>query len=376
MKKTVIFFLKVAVSVVILALIFSKVNINQIWSTLSKANLLYLTSALMVYFMVQGLSAYRWHCLLKPLDIKARYPRILSIYSMGMYFNFFLPSAIGGDVFRIYYLNKDTSRLSASTASVFLDRDVGMGGLLLVATLVAAISGTRLGGEQGVLLYPIFGIITIGFILANLVLFYRPTYNLLHRLLRLFKLKGADVKVERLFSSVNAYRGKWRLLGAALLMSVGVQIGCAIVNMIAAAAIGLHTRNGWLDYLVFIPAIGLIGMIPASVNGMGWREMSYILLFQSVIVAVAGNPSPTQQDTEAAALALSFLWLGVLVATALPGGILYVMGGRRRPGALVEDGIDPDQAGQINAAKGQGHEGDHFSTLSSNSPENEPISTI
>jgi hypothetical protein len=52
------------------------------------------------------------------------------------------------------------------------------------------------------------------------------------------------------------------------------------------------------------------------------------------------------------------------------------MGGRRRPGALVEDGIDPDQAGQINAAKGQGHEGDHFSTLSSNSPENEPISTI
>ncbi len=326
--------------------------------------------------MVQGLSAYRWHCLLKPLDMGASYPRILSIYFIGMYFNFFLPSAIGGDVFRIYYLNKDTSRLSASTASVFLDRDVGMGGLLLVATVVAAISGTRLGGEQGVLLYPIFGVITIGFIMANLVLFYRPTYNLLHRLLSLFRMKEADEKVERLFSSVNAYRGKWKLLGATLLMSVGVQIGCAIVNMIAAAAIGLQTRNGWLDYLVFIPAIGLIGMIPASVNGMGWREMSYILLFQSVIVAVSGNPSPTQQDAEAASLALSFLWLGVLVATALPGGILYILGGSRKPGARVARDREAEQARHINASKGQALEGDHFSKLSSNSPEKEPVSTI
>jgi hypothetical protein len=159
-------------------------------------------------------------------------------------------------------------------------------------------------------------------------------------------------------------------------MSVGVQIGCAIVNMIAAAAIGLHTRNGWLDYLVFIPAIGLIGMIPASVNGMGWREMSYILLFQSVIVAVAGNTTPSPDDTKAAALALSFLWLGVLVATALPGGVLYVMGGRRRPEVLVEQDPDSEQAHSITAAKEQGHDGDHFSKLSSNSPENEPISTI
>ena len=157
----------------------------------------------------------------------------------------------------------------------------------------------------------------LAFIAANLALFYRPTYNLIHRLLTLFRMKRADEKVERLFESVNAYRGKWGLMAVTVGISLAVQIGCAIVNMLAAAAIGLHTQHGWIDFMVFIPAIGLIGMIPLSVNGAGWREASYILLFQSV-------------GAEAhQAAALSLLWLGVMIVTSLPGGIIYLAEGAR-----------------------------------------------
>jgi uncharacterized membrane protein YbhN (UPF0104 family) len=58
-------------------------------------------------------------------------------------------------------------------------------------------------------------------------------------------------------------------------------------------------------------------MIPLSVNGAGWREASYILLFQSV-------------GAEAhQAAALSLLWLGVMIVTSLPGGIIYLAEGTR-----------------------------------------------
>jgi hypothetical protein len=206
---------------------------------------------------------------------------------------------------------------------VFLDRDIGMGGLLLAGTAVAAYGGTRFPPENGWLLAPLFALIGVAFVLANLALFYRPTYNLLHRLLRVFRMKKADEKVERLYDSFNAYRGKWSLVIVTLALSLGIQAGCAFVNMLAADAIGLRTQHGWIDYLVFIPAIGLIGMIPLSVNGAGWREWSYILLFGFVAVGVA-----PQQGKDLAAT-LSLLWLGIMVITSLPGGIVYVARGGR-----------------------------------------------
>src|SRR6185436_4065681 len=200
MKKSVLLLLKIVFSVGILVYIFTRVvDLGDLWVNLRDASVSFLVAAVAVYFVVQTLSAYRWYLLLKPLDIDIGFPKILSLYYLGMYFNFFLPSAIGGDVFKVYYLNKETGRLSASTASVFIDRDIGMGGLLIAATLVAAYGGTRIPPENGVLLAPLFALIGVAFIAANLALFYRRSYNLLHRLLSLFRMKRADEKVENLF---------------------------------------------------------------------------------------------------------------------------------------------------------------------------------
>jgi len=328
MKKTGLLVLKIVFSVGILFYIFTRVvHLGDLWANLKDADLSYLAVAVALYFLVQTASALRWYLLLKPLGIEIGFPKILSLYFLGMYFNFFLPSSIGGDVFRVYYLNKETGRLSASTASVFLDRDVGMGGLLLAGTAVAAYAGLRIPPGHGVLLAPLFALVGLAFVAANLALFYRPTYNLIHRLLSLFRMKKADEKVERLFDSVNSYRGKWSLMAITVLISVAVQLGCAFVNMLAAGAIGMQTQHGWIDYMVFIPAIGLVGMIPLSVNGAGWREASYILLFQSV------GAEAHQAAT------LSLLWLGVMIVTSLPGGIIYLTQGNRTRKASPEAAI-------------------------------------
>ena len=315
MKKTLFLVLKLVVSLGILAYIFLRVvDIGKLWAELRTANPLFFAAAVLAYFMVQGLSAWRWHVLLKPQGIDVPFRRVLAYYFLGMYFNFFLPSAIGGDVVKVYYLNKETKQLSASTTSVFFDRDIGMGGLVLIALVTALLADPSHMKINGVPLVPAFALITLGFLLANLAIFYRPTYNLLHRLLSLFKMKKVDEKIERLFTSVNVYRNRKGLIVATLLMSFGVQIGCALVNLLAAKAIGLD-KAGWADYLVFIPAIGLISMIPISVGGTGIREAAYILMFASIGV-------PEHQ-----ALALSILWLGVIAITSLPGGIVYIARG-------------------------------------------------
>ena len=330
MKKTLFTLLKVAVSLGILAYIFFRVvDISQLWAELKTADPLYFVAAVLVYFLVQGLSAWRWHVLLKPQGVEVPFSRILAYYFLGMYFNFFLPSAIGGDVVKVYYLNKETKQLSASTTSVFFDRDIGMGGLVLIAlvtVIFANPSHLQINGVPRKNEFILgFALIMLGFIVANLALFYRPTYNLLHRLLSMFKMKKVDDKVERLFTSVNVYRNRWGLVVATLLMSLGVQVGCALVNLLAARAIHLD-QPGWSDYLVFIPAIGLISMIPISVGGTGVREGAYLLMFSAV---------PGVQDHQA--LALSILWLGVIAITSLPGGIVYIARGSGKADHIPAD---------------------------------------
>jgi uncharacterized protein (TIRG00374 family) len=355
MKKTALTALKILVSAGILAYIFTRVvDIRHLWANLRQADLSLFLAGVAVYFLVQALSAYRWYLLLPPQGISVSYSRILSYYFLGMYFNFFLPSAIGGDVFRIYYLNKETARLSASTASVFLDRDIGMGGLLLVATVVATFAGTTF---QGVPLAPLFALVGLAFLLANIAIFYRPTYNLIHRLLVLLKRKRADEKVQRIFDSVNCYRGRWGLLIVTILLSIGVQVGCVFVNTLSAQAIGLKTQHGWIDFLVFVPAIGLISMVPLSVNGTGWREASYLLFFQSV------NRDADAAHAAAQAATLSLLWLGAVVITSLPGGVIYILRGARKDDRPPDSDDFLDERGEGEEIPALSGDGESVSTI-------------
>ena len=309
MKKTAILLLKVVVSAGLFAYIFHKVDARHLWEIMRTAKFSFLAGAIVVYLVIQVLSAYRWRLLLVPLQMEVSFGKLLAYYFLGMYSNLFLPSAIGGDVVRIYYLNKVTRRLSGASTSVFLDRDLGLAALLLIATVVAAVTGMSF---NGVALAPIFGLISVAFVAANLVIFYKPSYRLLHKLLSLLRMKSVDEKVERLFESVNSYRGAWRVLLLSLVVSILIQLGGVLVNLLNGWAIGLQTRGGATDYMVFIPAIMLIIMIPLSIGGLGWRELSFIAFFKSV------------GATEAQAVTLALLWFAVQVVTSLPGGIIYI----------------------------------------------------
>jgi uncharacterized protein (TIRG00374 family) len=333
MRKAATMGLKIVISVALYVYILSKVNIRHLLDITRHARVSYILAAILLYFVVQTISAYRWYVLLRPLRIQVSFIKILALYFLGMYGNLFLPGTIGGDFVRIYYLNKEARDLTGATASVFLDRDMGLASLLVIATIASQAAGIRF---NGVLLAPVFGLIFIGFVAINLALFYRPTYNLFHHLLKLLKLKRSDEKVERMFKSVNAYRGELGLMAYAVLLSVVIQVGGVAVNMFAGASIGLVSNHGIIDYLVFIPAISLISMNPISLNGMGWREAAYIILFMS---AGASRDQAT---------ILSLLWLAVLVLTSLPGGLVYFVNGMKKKDSPTSDeGMKPDLSPEV-----------------------------
>jgi hypothetical protein len=64
-------------------------------------------------------------------------------------------------------------------------------------------------------------------------------------------------------------------------------------------------------FLIFVPLINLSIMVPLTINGFGLRESLYLLLFAQIGL---------QQET---AVAMSLLNTMVVMAAALPGGLLY-----------------------------------------------------
>ena len=139
MKRTALVGLKVAVSLALLAYLFSVTDTHALEERVRSADLLMLVAAVACYLAMLALATWRWRLLLETLGVDAPMRQLLSSYLVATFFNNFLPSNIGGDVVRV----RDGSRLTGSTAAslavVGIDRILGFGALyVLAATAFAA----------------------------------------------------------------------------------------------------------------------------------------------------------------------------------------------------------------------------------------------
>lgn len=120
-------FLKIALTFILLYIVFSTIPLNDVWIVLKKSNPVLLFLALVSFILSQVVSANRLLQLLKwsgfILDSKKNY----ILYLVGMFYNFFIPGGIGGDAYKIYILNKEYKWSAKKlTTVVFVDRLMGL----------------------------------------------------------------------------------------------------------------------------------------------------------------------------------------------------------------------------------------------------------
>jgi uncharacterized membrane protein YbhN (UPF0104 family) len=99
-----------------------------------------------------------------------------------------------------------------------------------------------------------------------------------------------------------------RVTGAA----IGTQLLLCAVYWLAGAAVGIHAPlSVWFS---FVPIVIAANAFPVTIAGIGVREY-LLVLFLHVLVHVPGE----------AALAASFLVLGMTLAVSLLGGAVYII---------------------------------------------------
>src|SRR5262249_7342388 len=132
---------KLSVSIILLAILFSRIDVGRLWHTARLASVSWLLAALAIYGVNVLASTWRWKLLLDAQGVRFRRRTLLGSFAVASFFNNFLPSNIGGDVIRI----GDTARAAGSktlaTTIVLTDRLMGLMALVFVAALGATAAG-------------------------------------------------------------------------------------------------------------------------------------------------------------------------------------------------------------------------------------------
>jgi len=257
----------------------------------------------------------------------------LGYYFVGMFFNLFLPTSVGGDVVRTWRLARceggalpKERRRTAAFLSVFGDRLNGLVALIAVAGVAAlccpAAPPAWVGGT-------VAGLVGA----AALVLASLPWLGRLGRL---------HPRLRVLSDAAAAYARNPRTLAAATALSLAVQAANAVVWGLMGAALDLPVPPAY--YGVVAPLAALLALLPVSVNGVGLREAAAVLLLAPLGVGPAE------------AVTFSVLTFAAATAASLGGAGCLVFGRfPRYEEARPDDDVvrgDPDQgrAGQPPAA--------------------------
>ncbi len=307
MKNVLVALIKALITAVLFYLLFRKVDFNEFGSTLRNARIGLLLLGFGILWIGHYMCIFRWRMLMRPVMPILSLSRLFGIYCIGLFFNLTFPTVVGGDVVKMYYAGKPSKRFAASFAATFLDRDAGMLAMMIIACTATLVSPLH---APGIPIRFIIWSATVAFVLANVAIFTPSLHRRLTGLLHKLNMSKVASRIDTISEAFQAMGKHWMVLVNALLISLVNQLIAISINWILAE--GLHIHVPLFYFLVFVPVVTLISMIPISLNGMGLREYAFVSLFGSIGV-----------DREAA-IALGLLASMTIFLSAIPGGVIYI----------------------------------------------------
>jgi len=300
--------------------------------------------AILLFVPTPLLQSLRLAWMLAIQDVKLSLWESVKLTFAGNFFNFALPGTTGGDLIKAYYITRFTHHKTEAVTTVFLDRVIGLLGLVLLAGVMILVAwDTSNFGQIGLILGVVCGGLAIGalFVFSKRL---RHTIGLPQLAARL----PAGEHLLRIGRATVAMRQHKGLVGAALLNTIVLQFCVMVSAYVMALALGM--KDDFTRYLIYVPIGFLIAAVPISPpQAFGVMEWAYVQFF-----ARTGMASVSQAVAFALAVrVIQLIW-------SLPGVLVPLLGAHlptRREMAELE-GTDAVEAAaattmQPSAAPGQ-----------------------
>jgi glycosyltransferase 2 family protein len=247
-----------------------------------------LALAMALMFISRIAVAARWHVLLRAAVLKISFRQSLRITFAGFFASNFLPTTIGGDVVRLAGAIQYRLDATISTASLVVDRLVGMAGMaMMVPFSLPSLLNYREASFQGT---PIHMALTA----TPLGKWWRSAWN---------KLSSLGVK---LYQALTLWLKQPTSLLVSLLYSWVHMLCLFFILQLLLGGIG-ESMPFWLIGGLY-SLVYFVTLIPISVNGYGLQEISMTLIFSNF-----GKASMSD------GLTIAILFRTLMLLASLPG---------------------------------------------------------
>src|SRR5437879_599657 len=252
--------LKLTVSIILLVILFWKIDVRRLWALARQASILWLIAALAIYSVNVAASIWRWKQLLDAQRVHVRTRWLLGSFMVASFFNNFLPSNIGGDVIRIGDTAKPAGSKTLAATVVLTDRGLGLLALVFVAALGA--STARALHPAALPIWPAWlWAAFLGASAASSISVIAPMgASRLLKPLTIFHPEWVGDRITTIIEVLTRFRAKPDALFGCFAGAVFVQ--ATMVFFYFAVAYALHLGVGLTDLAVIVPISFVIQMLP------------------------------------------------------------------------------------------------------------------
>lgn len=274
----------------------------QIADALRHARLGWILLAWICYSAVEILATVRWQILLRLQGIRLSWPRAGAIVMIGLFFNQFLPGAVGGDAMRLYLIFKQApARKVGAALSIAMDRLLGLLAIVFLASMSFSLrfgwlrSGTSLHIAVLALV-----LLSVGLVFVILV-FWLANRGALRQLPKRLAFRKTIIQSGEALRRYRTHRGS---MAFAFVVTVVAHVAYYTTFYCAGASLaGEHTAS-FTDILTIMPIVNTITSVPISLGGAGVRET----LFQHLLGDLAHVPPAIAAFTASLGYAIQVSW--------------------------------------------------------------------
>ncbi len=282
--------IRAVVTLAIVAGLVVKLSPGNLRDTIADADPWLMLGAAALMFAVQALVAVKWAVLLRARDVRMPFARLARVFCIGNLLSNVLPTAVGGDVYRVYRVQREADARAANvTMSVLYERATGYGAMTCLGALGAAFHYDHAA----------IGLLALaGGAAAALVLAYA-----------LPRLPFPAVRHDHVIRKLLADRGEMIAVYQMAVFSLLIQ--ALYITTIALAGRALGIEVSWWYWAFSTWVVALVLLLPITIGGLGLRESGYSGLIDS-----AGG---TASQGASAGFAL-----GLLLIVSYAAGLLLI----------------------------------------------------
>ncbi|MND53199.1 hypothetical protein D3C80_442310 [compost metagenome] len=280
--------LKLLITVLSLWWVARKINFAEVADAFKHTNLWYILIAVLFFSLSKFISAIRLNIFFNAIKLALSGIVNLRLYWLGMFYNLFLPGGIGGDGYKIWWLN---NRFNYPAKKLF----------------------------WAILLDRVSGLVALGILTVVLLYFVHLPPSLFQKISEstfYWSATGLAFLILSAFYLSYRYYFKEFLSCFWLTNFQGILVQVAQLICVAFILKALGITDHYKEYLLIFLISSVIAVLPFTIGGLGAREL--VFLFGSQYLMLDMHYAVTIS-----------LWFYLITAAISFAGIYYVSNGKR-----------------------------------------------